>query len=151
GSPVERFTPFTGTSSPVTHIYGISGTFYPKLRLYNSVGCYQEVIKTLVVGKGYNVLIPNVFTPNGDTYNDKFKPLFSGFKSMQFTIYDYRGNLLYMEESEVDPANPLQPLNVTGWDGEIKTESPYYIYSVFGVTLFGDIEVQKSGTFIIIR
>ena len=151
GSPVERFTPFAGTSSPVTHIYGISGTFYPKLRLYNSVGCYQEVIKTLVVGKGYNVLIPNVFTPNGDTYNDKFKPLFSGFKSMQFTIYDYRGNLLYMEESEVDPANPLQPIDLTGWDGEIKTESPYYIYSVYGVTLFGDIEVQKSGTFIIIR
>ena len=151
GSPVERYTPFAGTSSPVTHLYGVSGTFYPKLRLYNSVGCYQEVIKTLVVGKGYNVLVPNVFTPNGDTYNDRFRPLFSGFKSMQFTIYDYRGNQLYMEESEVDPADPLQPIDLSGWDGDIKTESPYYIYSVYGVTLFGDIEVQKSGTFIIIR
>ena len=151
GSPVERYLPFAGTTSPVTHIYGISGTFYPKLRLYNSVGCYQEVVKTLVVGKGYNVLVPNVFTPNADTYNDRFKPLFSGFKSIQFTIYDYRGNLIYMEESEVDPANPLQPIDLTGWDGDIKTESPYYIYSVYGVTLFGDIEVQKSGTFIIIR
>ena len=70
---------------------------------------------------------------------------------MQFTIYDYRGNLLYTEESEIDPANPLQPINLVGWDGDIKTESPYYIYSVYGITLFGDIEVQKSGTFIIIR
>ena len=49
-----------------------------------------------------------------------------------------------MEESEVDPANPLQPIDLTGWDGDINTESPYYIYSVYGVTLFGNIEVQKK-------
>jgi hypothetical protein len=151
GSPVERYPFLTGSVSPVTHLYGISGTYYPKLRVYNSVGCYKEKVEVLVVGKGYNVLIPNVFTPNGDTYNDKFKPLFSGFSSMQFTIYDYRGNQLFTEESTVDPANPLLPITLTGWDGEIKTESPYYIYSVYGITLFGDIEVQKSGTFIIIR
>ena len=151
GSPVERYTPFAGTSSPVTHIYGVSGTFYPKLRLYNSVGCYQETIKTLVVGKGYNVLVPNVFTPNGDTYNDTFRPLFSGFGSIQMTVYDYRGNMLYMEESAMDPANPLQPITLNGWEGDVKTESPYYIYSIYGTTLFGNIEVQKSGTFILIR
>jgi len=151
GSPVERYSAFSGTTSPVTHKYGVSGTYYPKLRLYNSVGCYKEVVKTLVVGKGYNVLVPNVFTPNGDTYNDNFRPLFSGFNSIQLTIYDYRGNMLYTEDAAVDPANPLQPIVLTGWDGEIETESPYYIYSIYGITLFGDIEVQKSGTFIIIR
>ena len=59
--------------------------------------------------------------------------------------------MLYTEDAAVDPANPLQPIVLTGWDGEIETESPYYIYSIYGITLFGDIEVQKSGTFIIIR
>ena len=151
GSPIERYTPLTGSSSPVTNIYGVSGTYYPKLRLYNSVGCYEEEVKTLVVGKGYNIMVPNVFTPNGDTYNDRFKPLFSGFQSIQMTVYDYRGNMLYTEESSVDPANPLQPLALSGWDGEIRTESPYYIYAINGTTLFGAIEVLKSGTFIIIR
>ncbi len=151
GSPIERYTPLTGSSSPVTNIYGVSGTYYPKLRLYNSVGCYEEEVKTLVVGKGYNVMVPNVFTPNGDTYNDRFKPLFSGFQSIQMTVYDYRGNMLYTEESSVDPANPLQPLALSGWDGEIRTESPYYIYAINGTTMFGAIEVLKSGTFIIIR
>ena len=119
--------------------------------MYNSVGCYKETVKVLVVGKGYSILAPNVFTPNGDTYNETFRPLFSGFQSIQLTIYDYRGNLLYTEESNYDPANPLQPITLTGWDGDIKTESPYYIYSVYGVTLFGDKEIQKSGTFVMIR
>ena len=151
GSPVERYPFLTGSVSPVTHVYGISGTYYPRLRVYNSVGCYKEKVEVLVVGKGYNVLVPNVFTPNGDTYNDKFRPLFSGFSSIQMTVYDYRGNLLYMEEAAVDPADPLQPIILSGWDADIKTESPYYIYSVYGITLFGDVEVQKSGTFIIIR
>ena len=77
--------------------------------------------------------------------------IFSGFKSMQFTVYDYRGNQLFSPEATGDPANPLLPISLTGWDGMIKTESPYYIYSAYGITLFGDIEVQKSGTFILIR
>jgi hypothetical protein len=119
--------------------------------LYNSVGCYEEEVKTIVVGKGYNVMVPNVFTPNGDTYNDRFKPLFSGFQSIQMTVYDYRGNMLYTEESTIDPANPLQSIALSGWDGEIRTESPYYIYAINGTTLFGAIEVLKSGTFVIIR
>ena len=150
GSPKERFSS-TVTSTSVTHIYGVSGTYYATLRLYNSVGCYEEIIKTVVVGKGYNILVPNVFTPNNDTYNDSFKPLFSGFSSLQMTIYDYRGNMLYFEEATADPANLTQPLIINGWDGETITDSPYYIYTINGITLFGDIEVEKSGTFIIIR
>ena len=152
GGPVERkYSQLGGTSSPVTNIYGVSGTYYPRLRMYNSVGCYKEKVETLVVGKGYNVMVPNVFTPNSDTYNDMFKPLFSGFKSIQMTIYDYRGNLLYTEEKSVDPSDPLGSIGLTGWNGDTQIDSPYYIYSVYGTTLFGDIEVQKSGTFIIIR
>ena len=96
-------------------------------------------------------MVPNVFTPNNDTYNDRFTPLFSGFKSFQMTIYDYRGNLIYTEEKVIDPSTPLQSMNITGWDGDTQIDSPYYIYSIYGTTLFGDIEVQKSGTFVIIR
>ena len=67
------------------------------------------------------------------------------------TIYDYRGNLIYTEEKVIDPSTPLQSMNITGWDGDTQIDSPYYIYSIYGTTLFGDIEVQKSGTFVIIR
>ena len=66
-------------------------------------------------------------------------------------IYDYRGNLLYIEENSIDPNNPTQSISLAGWNGETQIDSPYYIYSIYGTTLFGDIEVQKSGTFVIIR
>ena len=151
GGPVERIFSQIGTASPVTNIYGVSGTYYPRLRIYNALGCYKEESKILVVGKGYNIMVPNVFTPNNDTYNDRFTPLFSGFKSFQMTIYDYRGNLIYTEEKVIDPSTPLQSMNITGWDGDTQIDSPYYIYSIYGTTLFGNIEVQKSGTFVIIR
>ena len=160
GSPVKRVFPLSGSTSPVTHEYGISGTYYAKLRLYNSVGCYEETIKEIIVGKGYNILVPNVFTPNGDRSpleNETFVPLFSGFKYIQMSIYDYRGNLIFMSEApDASAAAPVPgalptPLVLTGWNGDVVSDSPYYIYSIFGQTTYGDVEVTKSGTFIIIR
>ena len=157
GSPIERIFPTSGSTSPVTHEYGISGTYYAKLRLYNSVGCFEEIIKEIIVGKGYNILVPNVFTPNGDSDNDIFIPLFSGFKYIQMSIYDYRGNLIFMSEAPAAGAAPAAPgatptpLVLNGWDGNVESDSPYYIYSIFGTTTNGDIEITKSGTFIILR
>ena len=39
----------------------LMGTYYVTLRLFNSVGCYEEFVKIVNVGKGYNILDPNVF------------------------------------------------------------------------------------------
>ena len=112
------------------------------------------------MGKGYNILVPNVFTPNGDRSpleNETFVPLFSGFKYIQMSIYDYRGNLIFMSEApDAAAAAPVPgalptPLVLTGWNGDVVSDSPYYIYSIFGQTTYGDVEVTKSGTFIIIR
>ena len=52
GTPVERYYPFTGSTSPVIHQYGIDGTYYVTLRLFNSVGCFEEFVKVVNVGKG---------------------------------------------------------------------------------------------------
>ena len=160
GTPVERYFPFTGSTSPVIHQYGIDGTYYVTLRLFNSVGCFEEFVKIVNVGKGYNILVPNVFTPttgNSQKYedcaicNDYFVPLFSGFKYIQLTIYDYRGNMLFTEFAEADPTDPFVPVKIDGWDGKPIIQSPYYIYSIFGITSTSEIEVTKSGTFIAIR
>ncbi len=29
----------------------------------------EELTKTIKIGKGYSILVPNVFTPNGDIWN----------------------------------------------------------------------------------
>jgi hypothetical protein len=136
---------------PVRHTYGVSGTYFTTLRLYNDIGCSEEITLPISVGKGYNIMVPNVFTPNNDLVNDNFKPLFSGFSNMTFTVYDYRGNVVYNEYVEESDLNNIQGISITGWDGSLAPYSPYFIYTAFGVLLDGETEVEKSGTFIVIN
>ena len=136
---------------PVRHTYGISGTYFTTMRIYNDIGCSEEITKPISVGKGYNILVPNVFTPNNDLVNDNFRPLFSGFLNMTFTVYDYRGNVVYNEYVEEADPNNIQGISITGWDGSLAPFSPYFIYTAYGILLDGETEVEKSGTFIVIN
>lgn len=42
-----------------------------------------------------NIALPNVFTPNGDSINDVFRPFLDEITELQMTIYDRWGNLIY--------------------------------------------------------
>ena len=87
-----------------THSYGLQGTYLVTLQIENELGCFDQVTKPVKVGKGYFVLPPNVFTPNGDKKNDYFGVLFSGFCYVEFTIYDNTGNVVYpMKSSGENP------------------------------------------------
>ena len=123
GSLPVNVDSLTSTITTVRHIYGISGTYFATLRIYNSVGCYDEFTQEIIVGKGYNILVPNAFTPtNDDKVNDIFRPHFTGFKTMNFSVYDYRGNLVYFEsdtDSTINDAdapcdNKTKPIEICG-------------------------------------
>ena len=142
---------------PITHEYAISGTYYATIRIYNDLECRAELTKAIKVGEGYSVLSPNVFTPNGDIFNQCYKPLFNGLVEATFRVYDAQGALLY-EEIGVPPTDPTkQALTLTGWCGpenigdetkEITT--PFFIYTLDGKTADG-VEVFRDGTFILLR
>ena len=72
---------------------------------------------------------------------------------MDFTIYDSRGNLLWTNSyKEVIPGNGIDEIkDVDGFQGLDGNGSPYYIYTITGKSMFGDIDIEKSGTFIIIK
>ena len=154
GTTSDRFV--RDSPEPVTHTYGISGTYFVTLNIYNDLGCVESLTKPIVVGKGFSIQVPNVFSPNGDGVNDTFKPKFNGLGLVELAVYDYRGNLLYFESTPedgtpVDPDNYTQPLEIIGWNGQTTIDSPYFIYSIRGVTLFDQKEVERSGTFIMLR
>ena len=137
----------------IRHTYGISGTYFVTLRIKNTMGCEKEITKKITVGKGYNILAPNVFTPNNDGVNDRFKVVFTGFESLSFSVFDNHGNLLYNEKlSEQDKANP-KGLELEGWDGQGGTnETPYFIYAIEGVLLSDHVTViDRSGIFTLLR
>ena len=141
----------SSTVSPVHHTYGISGTYLVTLRNYNSTGCYKEVTQSVVVGKGYKILVPNAFSPNNDLINDTFRALFSGFSSVQFNVYDNYGNILYSETlEEADPDNPVG-LELVGWDGANATTSSNYIYRFEGYSTSEGVPIIQSGTFILLK
>ncbi|MEK9603192.1 MAG: PKD-like domain-containing protein [Flavobacteriaceae bacterium] len=148
-----------GNISPITHTYALPGTYVAILNIYNEIGCVSSQYKPIIVGDGYNVMVPNVFTPNSDGINDRFFPLFSGFKNVTFEVFDHRGNLLYTEYQESNNLQYAEPFDIEGWAGPEINQSnlnsadnnPYYIYNFFGTTFLENKIIEKSGAFILAR
>ncbi|HEV7382524.1 MAG TPA: gliding motility-associated C-terminal domain-containing protein [Dyadobacter sp.] len=88
------------------------------------------------------MLIPDIFTPNGDTHNDKFevKSLFTN--TFRIRIYSRWGEVVFQSENTVD-----------GWDGNINgkpAESGYYVYKIEATTS-KDQPISKTGSLMLIR
>lgn len=85
------------------------GYYEVTLVAYNAMGCADTVKHNITVDPGLIYFIPNSFTPDGDEYNNTFKPVFtSGYDPYNFVmqIYNRWGELLF-ETRDVD----------YGWDG----------------------------------
>lgn len=80
-------------------------------------GCSDKDSKKIIVKKGVNIFIPNIFTPNGDGNNDKVF-ISTNDKEIKrilsFQIYDRWGEKVY----EAKDYLPNDPNN--GWDGTLK-------------------------------
>ncbi|MBK8366959.1 MAG: gliding motility-associated C-terminal domain-containing protein [Bacteroidetes bacterium] len=76
---------------------------------YNNI-CTDTTTKCVKVFSEFELLIPNVFTPNGDQANDVFKITSKGLKTLHCEIYNRWGMKLY----EWDDINGF-------WDGKTKT------------------------------
>lgn len=114
---------------------------------------------SVLVRVSREVYVPNVFSPNGDGRNDRFKVYGFGVAEIEVRIWDRLGNLVY-ETTNVKDIVETSPTDdsVPGWDGkykdkEISEES--YIWNVKGKFTTGeDILVtggKNSGTVIIIN
>lgn len=91
-------------------------------------GCSDSDSKKVIVRKGVNIFVPNVFTPNGDGNNDKvfISTNDREIKSINsFQIYDRWGEKMY----EALNFQPNDPSN--GWDGTLKGQKcnpAVYVY-----------------------
>jgi len=90
----------------------------------------------------YTFFIPNSFTPNEDGLNDVFKPVVSGFESMEFTVFDRWGAKMF----ESSDAN-------RGWTGIVgndQAKTDVYAYKFSGRMTNGGA-IEKSGHVLLIR
>jgi PKD repeat protein len=148
GTQTERLE--RNTPTPITHEYAISGTYNASLRIYNDLGCMEELVQTIKIGKGYSILFPNIFTPNGDIWNSTFRPVFNGLSAITLRIYDPQGILVYQEVGADGNDPSVNGISLAGWSGDTNINSNYYIYTITAKTI-DDQDVLRDGTFIILR
>ncbi len=101
----------TSTLVSPSYVYpnDFPGAYMLCLVAYNTLDCSDTMCKRIVVEESLLYFIPNAFTPDGNEFNQTFKPVFTaGFDPMEFNlfIYDRWGEMIF----ETHDAK-------MGWDG----------------------------------
>ncbi len=97
-------------------------------------------------GNSPQIWMPDVFTPNGDSLNDLFTPVFSGIKSWNINIYSRWGVIVYSYASTSPRPSPLGEGD--RWDGNFKGQpapNGVYVYDLNATDYKGN-NVKKEGT-----
>ena len=125
------------------HTYAREGNYIVTQTVTYPFGCISVSVTTLVIEKGYELIIPTAFTPNDDTINDYFTPVSIGLQSIELNVYDTWGELIYSEKGTT----------IKGWNGKIKNvhaENGNYYYKVIAKTFYGEI-INRNGPFTLIK
>ena len=133
---------FSTEENPI-HTYVLEGEYVVTQTVTYPLGCIKTNIITLLITKGYKLIMPNGFTTNSDGINDLFKPEFEGLEAISIEVYDTWGNVIYSEKEAT----------IVGWDGKINgvpAENGNYYYKVTGTTFYGAV-IEKSGPFTLIK
>ncbi len=131
GETVSGTNPATSSPS-VTTIYTVEIT--------TPEGCTSFATITIEV-LFQELLIPNVFTPNGDELNDRFFPVYQdpNLNIVEFKVYDRWGELVHDEI-------------VNGWDGTYSGKKmPADIYVYFLRYEQGGVEYFRKGDVALVR
>lgn len=133
----------TDFSAPGTLVFSDSGTYVLQLVCTNSSGCTDTTSKVIKVLSDQLVLVvPNVFSPNGDGINDLFQVKHNAVKTFNGRVFNRWGKLLF-EWNEV----------TNGWNGALgdndMTDGTYF-YMITGTDI-KDAAFEKKGTVLLIR
>ncbi len=119
-----------------------SGNVELKLICTNSTGCADTSYKVIKVKSDKLLLVvPNVFSPNGDNLNDLFKVKHNAVKTFNAQIFNRWGKSLYSWN-----------IVENGWDGNTNGEKlgdGTYFYVISGTDI-KDVEFIEKGTVLLI-
>ena len=133
---------FNGPNAP-DHTYNAIGTYTISLTVEDLYGCFDTHSETIEITKGYEIILPNGFTPNGDGINETIRPVTICMTEIKMSIYDTWGSLIYAETSD----------DIYGWDGTIDgkpAENGNYIMVVIATTYNGAV-IELNGPVTLIK
>jgi len=133
--------------SPI-HIYPeIAGLTYDvKLIVTDSIGCIDSSLTQVTIFDVLIYYIPNAFTPDGDTYNEIFQPVFtSGFDAYDYhlIIFNRWGETIFESYNDQE-----------GWDGTYNGENApdgVYVWTVQFGEIMSDKKYIDRGTVTLVR
>jgi gliding motility-associated-like protein len=121
-----------GTGSILTNpstVYNTNGTYVIMLIAYNgSLTCADTATLEINVYDQASMIVPNVFTPNGDNNNDVFRVIGTGLKTVEGTMFNRWGKKVAEWSGDSN----------TGWDGKINGKDAqdgtyYYVIKATGM------------------
>lgn len=112
----------------------VAGTYEITLTVTTADGCTDEITKSIRIAEEQIIFVPNAFTPDGDSFNETFKPYIAGID-----IYDYH-LVIYNRWGEMifESYDPSRGWNGTYGSGEI-VQDGVYIWHISA----GDILTDK--------
>ncbi|MFC2176431.1 gliding motility-associated C-terminal domain-containing protein, partial [Bacteroidota bacterium] len=126
----------TSTDQEPYHSYYEVGAYNVRLAAIDSLECTDTTSVTVNVVEG--LIIPSVFTPNNDGWNDAFDIRTSGIEEFNLQIYNRWGNLVYENKS------PL-----ISWDGTtnagVQVPEGTYYYLITKAALSSGAEIVDNG------
>ena len=145
GNTIQWFKNNTLITGAITESILVNETGIYTSKISNASGCISNVSNAVLVEVVCTtaIMMPDVFTPNGDGYNDKVFAIIPGLKYLRtFEVYNRFGNKVF---NTADAS--------IGWDGTFKGKSQpseAYIWVIEGVDGKGET-VKKTGTISLIR
>lgn len=121
----------------------VQGTYTVNVIATDINGCSDNASVTIVIESQINVIIPNVFTPNGDGTNEVLSITAEGLKDLKIMIYDRWGLLMYTQEAS----------NLS-WDGKVpsgETASDGTYYYLFTAKDFKDNKFERAGYLMLVK
>lgn len=132
----------SSTDENPTHTYLSQGEYEITLQAIDSFGCIQELKKSIRVFD-YFLVVPNVFSPNGDGVNDYFFPKYLNIESLEFWVLNKWGETIFYTPD----------INSNGWDGTVMGEPAMpgnYVYKLKFKTVDGRTQT-KTDVFLLLK
>ncbi len=126
-----------------TGVFSMLGPGEYQILIEDVNGCqYTEIVELEDTGENCELYIPNVFSPNADNINDRFK-IYSEYDIIVdlFQVYDRWGNLVFTQENMSIASDDF------GWDGQFQGEDVVPgVYSYQIILSINGNPISKSGS-----
>lgn len=139
------WTPSAGLScvdcyNPVAQPYKSNNTYH--LTIFYNNGCFASSFVNIKVQNNLELFVPNLFSPNGDGFNDKFEVFGFGIRDFKMKIFNRWGEKVFESNNQSD-----------SWDGMFKgvMQNPDVFTYLLQVVYLDGKEVTRKGTITLVR